>query len=235
MGKRKTPYAWTDPKTGYIYARVQVKGDNGKFKPIYRRAKNLTHVTQLADEIEAEYSGRGQAYLDGRTMKLRDLAEWYKETYAIAPVYIDGKKVDGMRTWQTERNKIDRICAEIGGVLVNDLDEETLMRFKRKRLKRVGIAAVNRDLESVRAMIRRAIKKRWRKEPLDFTDLIDKSLESRRTVTITAEQEERILKEAKAFTRSPRLYSLILALRDSPRSTERALSGQRLRVGLFNR
>jgi hypothetical protein len=84
MAKRKTPYAWTDPKTGYLYARVQVKGANGKFKPIYRRAKNLTHVEQLAHEIKSEHESRGQAYLDGRRMTLETLAAWYKSEFVVA-------------------------------------------------------------------------------------------------------------------------------------------------------
>lgn len=215
MGKRRSSYAWTDRKTGYIYARVQVQ-DGGKRKAVYRRAKNLTHAEQLADEIKLEYESRGQAFLDGRQMTIEQLADWYKEEYVIEAVYVDGKKVDGMRTWESERRKIDRIVLELGpDVLINEIDESTLRRFKRKRLKSVGIAAVNRDLESIRRMFYKAIKKKWRKEAIDFSELIDKSLENRRTVTITDDDEARILKAAHGWTGSPRLYALIIALRDS--------------------
>lgn len=216
MGKKKSSYAWTDRKTGYIYARVQVRDGSGNAKSIYRRAKNLTHAEQLADEIKAEYESRGQAFLDGRTMTIEQLAAWYKEEYVIAPVYVDGKKVEGLRTWASERRKIDRIVAEFGPhTLINDIDEEMIRRFKRKRLKTVGVATVNRDLESIRRMLYKAIKKKWRKEVIDFNELIDKSLESRRTVTISDEDEARILAAAHGWTGSPRLYALIIALRDS--------------------
>lgn len=215
MGKRKSSYAWTDQKTGYVYARVQVRDKAGKLKSIYRRATNLTHAEQLADEIKAEHESRGQAFLDGRKMDFRQVAAWYKEEFVIAPVYIDGKKIDGMRTWESERRKIDRICDEIGDVLINDLDEDVLRRFKRKRLKTVGIATVNRDFESIRRIVYKAIKKKWRKEALDFSELIDKSLESRRTVTITEADEAKILQAAHGFVGSPRLYALIVCLRDS--------------------
>jgi integrase len=217
MGKRKAAYVWTDPKTGYIYGRIQIKGANGKYKPVYTdRARNTTHAAQLALELKDEYKKRGQAYLDGRNMTLSMLAEWYKENYVTEAIYIDGKKVSGMRTWKAERNKIDAICKEIGHHLINDITEEVLRAYKIKRLKsKVKISTVNRDLEAVRAMIYKAIKRKWRKDPLDFDEVLDKSLESRRTATITDEQEARILKAAHGMPYSKRIYALILALRDS--------------------
>src|SRR4051812_6167843 len=126
--KRYGSFAWTDPKTGYLYARVRVRHVDGKIKPIYRRAINLTHAEQLANEIKTEFDNRGQAFLDGRTMTFRELGEWYKEEYVVAPVYVSGKKVDGMRTWVSERQKIDRICKELGSELINDIDETTFRR-----------------------------------------------------------------------------------------------------------
>lgn len=215
MGKRKSSYAWTDKKTGYIYARVQVKEPNGKFKSIYRRALNATHAEQLADEIKLEYENRGQAYLDGRTMTFADLAKWYKKEFVIEAVYSKGKKIDGMRTWKSERQKIDRIAKELGPLLVGEIDEADLRKYRRKRLKSVEIATVNREMESIRAMMRKAVKKKWRKEHIDFDGLIDKSLETRRTVTITAEDESRLLDAARGYAGSPRIYALIIALRDS--------------------
>lgn len=219
MGKRKASYVWTDPKTGYIYGRIQIKGANGKYKPIYTdQAINATHAEQLALELKEEYKKRGQAYLDGRNMTLSMLAEWYKERYVTEAVYEDGKKISGMRTWKAERNKIDAVCNRIGHLLINDITDETLQDYKLDRLrgkKKVKIATVNRDLEAIRAMIYRAIKKKWRKDPLDFDEALDKSGELRRTVTITDEQETAILEAAHGMPYSKRLYALILSLRDS--------------------
>src|SRR5690349_18810611 len=111
MAKRKKygSYTWTDPKTGYLYARVRITLPNGKSKPIYRRALNKTHAKQLADEIKDEYKNRGEAYIDSERMSISDLAEWYKSRYVVEPVYVDGKRIRGMRTWKSESQKIDRI------------------------------------------------------------------------------------------------------------------------------
>ena len=217
MGRRKAGCVWIDKKTGHLYARVQLRDSNGKAKQIYKRALNPTHAEQLASEILEESDARGQGYIEGRSMTFRKLADWYKNEYVIHPVYSDGKKVEGMRTWESERLKIDRIAAELGRELINDMDETIFRKYKLKRLKSVSITTVNRDFESVRAMFRKAKKKKWIKEVPDFDGFIEKSLENRRTVTVTNIDEKKILKEARKLitTSAPRLYALIIALRDS--------------------
>jgi integrase len=212
--KRYGSYAWTDPKTKYLYARVRVKLPDGKSKTVYRRAENLTHAGQIAQEIQKEFEDRGKAYLDGRTMSLTNLAEWYKAEYVITPIYSNGQKVAGMRTWKAERNKIDRICEDIGHFNVNEVDEDDFRHFKLRRLKAgVSITTVNRDLETLRRMMRKAISKKWRKTVIDFSELIQKSLEQRRTVTINDDEFESIAKHAKEY--SPELYALVCTLYDS--------------------
>jgi len=214
--KRYGSYAWKSP-SGYLYARVFVKDDSGSVKPIYRRATNLTHAEQLGEEIKSEYENRGQAFIDGRKMKFTDLVEWYKKEFVISPVYVDGIKIEGMRTWKAERKKIDRIVAAMGGDnLIAEIDETTFRTYRRKRLKQgVSITTINRDFESIRAMMRKAKKKKWIKEVPDFEDFIQKGLEKRRTVTVTSDDERLILDGAHGLNTSPRLYALIIALRDS--------------------
>ena len=64
--------------------------------------------------------------------------------------------------------------------------------------------------------MRKAWKKKWLKELPDFEDFIQKGLENRRTVTVTSGQEKVILEEArKVRIEAPRLYALIISLRDS--------------------
>lgn len=217
MGRRKAGFVWTDKKTGHIYARVQIRESNGKIKSVYKRALNPTHAEQLANEILEENENRGQGYLDGRNMRFTKLADWYKTEFVIPPVYIDGKKVEGMRTWESERAKIDRIVAELGYEFINEIDEAVFRKYRRKRLKTVSVTTVNRDFETIRAMFRRAKKKKWIKEVPDFEDFIDKSFERRRTVTVTDLQEKEIIKESRKVLRTtaPRLYALIVSLRDS--------------------
>lgn len=215
--RRYKSYAWKDPKTGYLYARVRVPKPDGGTKAIYKRALNLTHAEQLGDEILSEYEDRGAAFVEGYQKTFAMLADWYKETVTVPAVYKDGVKIDGMRTWETERQKIDRISIFLGKYLLTDIDEDVLRKFRLKRLKDVSFATANRDLETVRAMLTKAKRKKWIKYVPDFDGLIEKSLEKRRTVTIAGEHEEAaILAAARAhYKDNPRLFALIIALRDS--------------------
>lgn len=214
--RRYGSFAWKHPKTGLLYARIRVKQPNGKLKTIYERAENVTHAEQIGNKILAEHSVRGQAFIDARGMTFRQLANWYKDEYVIPPVYVDGKKVDGMRSWEDARGKIDNICNHIGNLLVEELSEEDLQKYKRMRLTTVKIATVNRDMELIRSMINRAQKKKWRTAPLDFSELLNKSFEDRRTVTVTNDDEAKLLRKAmESMSSAPRLFALIVTLRDS--------------------
>lgn len=215
--RRYGSYAWKSP-SGYLYARVFVKDDHGTVKPIYRRADNITHAEQIGEELKREFENRGQAFIDGRKMTFGELAEWYKKEFVIPPVYVSGVKIEGMRTWENEQNKIDRVVKAIGErLLISEIDDSTFRSFRKKRIKEgVSVTTINRDFESVRAMMRKAWKKKWLKELPDFEGFIQKGLESRRTVTVTTEQEKLILDEARKIrVEAPRLYALIISLRDS--------------------
>ena len=133
--KRYGSYAWKSP-SGYLYARVFIKNDDGTVKPIYRRAENITHAEQIGEELKREFENRGQAFIDGRKMTFGELAEWYKKEFVTQPVYLNGVKIEGMRTWANEQNKIDRIVKAIGKkVLISEIDDSTfrILRISFKR------------------------------------------------------------------------------------------------------
>lgn len=216
--KRYKSYLWTDPKTNYLYARVRVKLPNGKSKAIYKRAKNKTHALQLAEDILSEYDARGDAFVEGREMTFADAAKWYAEKYVVPPVYnAQGQKIGGMRSWKSERNKIERLILFFGQMKIAGISEKTLNYFSEVRKSEgVKISTLNRDLETVRAMLNKFKRKRWISEsPFDFGDTqIAKSLENRRTVTLTDEEEAALLYFAKK-SKQNLIYPLILVLRDS--------------------
>ncbi len=182
-----------------------------------RRADNAIHAQQLADEIRAEYADRGQSYLTGRNQTFDNLADWYEKEFLIPPRYLNGQKIAGLRTFENEKNKLTRLRLSFGKVLVSEVGYDALHAYKLKRLDTgVAIATVNRDFELLRTMFRKAVRRKWLKEsPFDFGErLIEKSLEPRRTITLTYKDEKLILDEAKKIKRS-RLYYLLLALLDT--------------------
>lgn len=208
---------WIDPKTKLGYARVIVRLPDGKKKQITQRADNSTHAEQIANDLIAQYADRGESYLTGRNMTFNNLADWYEKEFLVPPRYVNGQKVAGLRTFENEKNKLTRLRATFGKMLVSEIGYDVLHRYKLKRLDTgVSIATVNRDFELLRTMFRKSVRRKWLKEsPFDFGErLIEKSLESRRTVTLTRKEEKMILEEAKKIKRS-RLYYLLLALLDT--------------------
>lgn len=151
-----------------------------------RRAENATHAQQSADEIRAEYADSGQSYLTGRNQTFDNLADWYEKEFLIPPRYLNGQKIAGLRTFENEKNKLNRLRLSFGNALVSDISYDVLYAYKLKRLDTgVAIATVNRDFELLRTMFRKAVRRKWLKEsPFDFGErLIEKSLEPRRTLT----------------------------------------------------
>ncbi|REJ78747.1 MAG: hypothetical protein DWQ47_04695 [Acidobacteria bacterium] len=202
---------------GRLYARVQIRQNDGSYKTIKKRAENLTHVSQLASEIKGQYSARGQRFIESRDMRFEDLAAWYKEEYLVEAVYDkNGVKVSGMRSWKAERNKLDRISRFFVKMKLDEITADDLTAFKRRRSRDgVSITTVNRDLELLRTMFNRAVRKGWLKvNPFRYGErLIEKSLEKRRSRTITKQEEARLLKAAKQ--KDSYLYYALLMLRDT--------------------
>ena len=91
-------------------------------------------------------------------------------------------------------------------------------KFKNKRKKIDGVktATINRDLQLLRAMFGKAVKKGWLEESpfLRAENLSRTSLEARRTVTTSRAEENSVLEAAKN-SGNIYLYPLVLALRDT--------------------
>lgn len=216
--RRYKSYAWTHPKTKKLYARVRIRQADGTLKAYLKPAINLKHADQLAGEMLDDYAVRKTGFIEGEAMTFSQLADWYKKTHSIPPVYSDdGSKVAGIRTFETEKRRIDKLKEFFGKVLIKNIDEEILRRYKIKREKdKVSPATINRDFEILRAMFRKAIRRRWlRESPFDFGEkLIEKALEKRRERILTDEEETAILLAAKQSEKTL-LYYVILCLLDT--------------------
>ena len=150
-------------------------------------------------------------------MTFTQLADWYEKEFLVPPCFVGGKKIAGLRTFENEKNKLTRLRSSFRTILASEISYDVLHRYKLKRLDTgVAIATVNRDFELLRTMFRKAVRRKWLKElPFDYGErVVEKSLESRRTLTLTDNQEKLILDETKKSKRS-RIYCLLLALLDT--------------------
>lgn len=217
---------WRHRQTGHFYARVQIRGSDGKIKTITRRAINQTHAKQLADEIKAEYETRRAGFIEGEAMTFSDLADWYLKTHVRPAIYSDkGLKAGGMRTYHNTRLRVERLRLFLGKMLIRDIDEDILLDLKSwlyNQSPGCKPASVNRYLECLRAILNKAIRKRWLKEnPFLYGErVIDTALESSREVTISDDQISKILFEAKRAGNSLCYYALVCLADTGARPSE---------------
>ena len=201
-----------------IFARVGYYDQNGQWKYKYEKADSEEDATAKAEILIKTYKRRGTAFIDGSNMTFEQFADWYKENYVIEPNYEQGQQVAGLRTYRNVKSQIERLKIEFGKKKISRIDADLLHRFKNKRknIDLVKTATVNRDLELLRAMFNKAVKQGWLEEsPFQRAEnLIRKSLEARRRVTTSLDEERLVLKFARQ-SKNKHLYPLVLALRDT--------------------
>lgn len=228
--RRYGSYYWIDKKTNLGYCKVQIPTSetypNGKlkYKTVKKRALNATHAQQIAEELLSDFGERKKGYLEGMQMAFLELADWYKENYSVPPVYAeDGTKIKGKRTWQNERRKIDNMSKFFGKILINEIDEDVLMKYKlRREILKLQPATIHRDLEILRTMFAKAVRRRWLKEnPFNFGEnLIIKSREKRRDVVLSETEENILLNYARRSDKSNIYYAILCLLDTGARPSE---------------
>ena len=85
-------------RKGRLYVRVGYTDDEGRRHDIVRRATNRTHAHQLRREILRELDDRGAQTLNASRMTFADLAKYFEEHYLKPAEYLDGRKIEGVRS-----------------------------------------------------------------------------------------------------------------------------------------
>lgn len=198
---------------GKLYAVVNVPIGDGKYAQKRKRFDSKILAQQWALAELRKHSSSEDVFISS-DWTFADLAEWYKEEYLVAPVYQDGKKIEGLRGWKTQRTNLDRLTRSFGKYDIRENLLDVFRRHRRERLKTVTITAINRDFALIRAMFKKAKRRKWIEEnPFDFDDekLIDTALESSRDSKITDRIAKRLLARSRSSEQSL-LYYLVLVL-----------------------
>jgi integrase len=194
---------------GRMFAVVNIPLGNGKYRQKRKRVSNSIEAQQWAIE-QLSKSRAGELPISGDRITFADYASWYKEQFLTAPIYQDGKKVDGLRTWRQERNHVDRLVRWFGQYDLKKVSLDVILRFKRERLRSVSITAVNRDLTLLRSMLKRAkSRKKIAENPFDLgEDLIETALESGRDSKLDERTAVRLLARSRK-SEQPLLHYLV--------------------------
>ena len=208
---KKPSHTWTDPSSGKLYALFTFTTRLGKRKYVKRLARNATHAKDLYKAMETEYKQRGEEAFDGDRMTFSQLSEYAKKHYVKAPMFVNGLKVSGMKSWMDARQKLEVMCSYFGTRRITSLTSEDIAAYRDIRLqtptkrketdakgkakaKARSIASVHRELSLLRRVLNIARRKRWIAfNPFDEGGFISNASEVKRTRIISRTEEEMLL------------------------------------------
>jgi Site-specific recombinase XerD len=209
-------------RDGKVYARVQFIGEDGKRHDKEREARNRRHARELIKEMRDELKAHGEKNLNTDRMTFRELAGIYKERKLIPAIYVSGRKVAGLRSWKAPQDFLKTLIKYFGNKHIRTIKHSDVEAFKIVRLQtpttrghQRSIAAVNRELELLRALLRFAHREGWIfKSPFETgSSLISKVSETQRERVLTFEEENRLLSACKG--RRAHLRALLVVALDT--------------------
>lgn len=188
-------------KDGKINARVTWM-QNGKRKALWRSGSTKT---EARDRLRQALKEREQLATSGRYTphtRFQVVMQWYLDRYAIEPVYVDDRKVAGMRSGDSVRGfarALNEFFGDrtIGGISYSELEsyKTTRLRTKTKRGKSRAIASVHRELATLRRLLNIAEREGWiAKSPFRKGDVLISAADERRGARVLSfDEEERLL------------------------------------------
>ena len=164
--ERAAPKYWVEIK-GKLYARLQYRGENGKYQVKYKPINDKRTAKRVVDEMRRELETHGEETLQADKMTFRDLAERYREAKQLAPaVFENGIKVSGRKSnidWA-----VNALTEYFGSKRLRTIKPNDLETFKQSRLNEATrrgskrtIATVNRELTVLRTMLNYAFQNDW--------------------------------------------------------------------------
>lgn len=184
-----------------IYARVTYM-EGGKRKDIWRRAENNTQANEIIKELLRDLDDKGAGYMESSKMTFGDLARYFEDKYLVEPVYVDGRKISGRRSYKVQKIFLRYLKEYFNDFRLRAITYGEIEKYKLQRLstktttgKQRTITSVNRELQVLRRMLNIALRENWiARNPFNAGDtLINIADEKKRKRVLSLEEEERLL------------------------------------------
>jgi integrase len=213
-----------------IWARVTYVGSDGKRAQKRRRADNKTHARELIDELLSELKDHGAESLEADRLTFQQLAKKYEASELVHAVYADGHKIHGRRSLAAPKRFLKVLADWFGTRRVRTITHSDVQEYKIHRLqqdskrrverdsderKKLSVASINRELETLRAVFNYAKRQGWmQKSPFEAGKaLITKSAEKERERILSKSEEQALV--AQCVDRRAHLRALIIAALDT--------------------
>ena len=199
--KRSAPRYWVEIK-GKLYARLQYKGDSGKYQVKYKPITDKRTAKRTVDEMRQELETHGEETLVSDKMTFAELVEKYRAVKVVPASYQNGIKISGKRSIVYFGYILPTLTDYFGHKAIRSIKANDLESFKQKRLNSVTmhggmrkIASVNRELSILRTILNYAVQNDWLlKNPfVSCQGIIATSAEVERDRVLSFEEETRLL------------------------------------------
>lgn len=212
MAKSKSRYGdYCEVIAGELYGSINLPLGNGKYKKKRKKVASKTEARQWAlEQLERHKQGEIPSK---KNLTFADLADWYRKEFLIPPVYKNGMKLEGQRSYKSQLSRLKLVSDYFNPFPLTNITVDVLRRYKRERLKTVSITSTNRDFALLRTMFGKAYRRKWIKEnPFDHGEnLIEIALERHRESPITTQIAKRLLARSRKSDQ-PLLHYVILVM-----------------------
>jgi integrase len=199
-------YVSKDKRSGKWFARITVTDSRGKRVNIRRTAESKGEASKLLKTLTTKIekgTEEGLEMIKQEKITFQELAESYRKFKVKPAEYRGDRKIAGLRSLRTTEIRIKVLVAYFGNMKIRSITVGEIERFKQKRLhtktkddRERSITSVNRELETLRAMLRFARNEGWLEvSPFErcSTPLISKADEKVRTRILSREEETKLL------------------------------------------
>lgn len=148
---------------GKPYAVVRLPKGGGKYK---KKVKLLSKISPDGSRIEAAKWAWNELALHKSKLFNRSeaagwtfdkAAAWYKKEFLVAPVFENGVRIEGIKDFEKQKNKLDRMVEIWGAKPITTFTDDDFRAYTRHRrdVDKVKTATINRDFALLRSMFRR--------------------------------------------------------------------------------
>lgn len=181
----------------------------GKKRYIERHADKKSDAIDERDRLTNDLEKTHGQMQTGERMTFDDLADGCLKNFYKPAVIVEGRKIAGVRSHKTAEGQINMLKRFFGKRLIRQLTTESLTDYKLWRIEKgsqhptakesdtkipVKLATVNRELSTMRRMMRFAYGKGWILKDIFFNaKVIEMSAEVERKRLLTPSEEIRLL------------------------------------------
>ena len=199
--RRSAPKYWVEIK-GKLYARLQYKAENGKYKVKYKPINDKRTARTVVNKMRSELETFSEETIQSDKLTFAELSKRYKTTKLVTARYSDGVKVSGRRSLGSAKSQLNALLNYFENKKIRSIKTRDLENYKQERLSTptnrgtfLKVATVNRELELLRAMLNFAIQNEWLiRNPFTLAKgLISKAAEIERDRVLSFDEEKRLL------------------------------------------